>query len=147
MNIYTYIYNKKSNKQMFILTSSYPDHGPILTGCGLLGFFRLLLGGACTVRDLRTASQRDAHGKVGGSFGKDPESIIVGVLGCAFVPLLAGRNEAAALKRRCNLGQETSRLAGWGTRSPAPAVGSGRPCHQTARRGWPCSQGGRRGCP
>ena len=84
---------------MFILTSSYPDHGPSPTGCGLLGdFFRLLLGGACTVRDLCTASQGDAHGEVGGSFGKDPEPIIIGVLGCAFVPLLPRRNEVAALK-------------------------------------------------
>ena len=72
---------------MFILTSSYPDHGPSPTSCGLLGFFRLLLGGACTVRDLRTASQRDAHREVGGSFGKDPESKIIGVLGCAFVSI------------------------------------------------------------
>ena len=100
MNIYTYIYNKKSNKQMFILTSSNPDHGPILTSCGSLGFFRLLLGGACTIGNLRTASQGDAHGEVGGSFGKDPESIVVGVFGGAFVPLLAGRNEVAALERR-----------------------------------------------
>ena len=36
-------------------------------------------------------------GEEGGSLGKDPEPIVEGVLGCAFVPFLTWRNEAAAL--------------------------------------------------
>ena len=68
---------------------------------GLLrGLFRLLRGGAGTVRDVLMASQGDVHGEEGGSLGKDPEPIIIGVLGRAFVPLLSGRNEAAAFNGR-----------------------------------------------
>ena len=63
-------------------------------------FLRLLQSGAGTVRDVLMACQGDVHGEEGGSLGKDPEPIIEGVLGCAFVPFLTGRNEAAAFDGR-----------------------------------------------
>ena len=42
------------------------------------------------------ACQGDVHREEGGSFGKNPEPVVEGVLGCAFVPFLTRRNEAAA---------------------------------------------------